>query len=206
MASGLLQGIVSLPKHIAIAFGYRPWKDDRLVTTSPLMTGRKISSLLEVPNSKQDPSPYYLTWPDSHFAISEYNWEEEHFIELGRLPIGDRLMAKALSSFRNTRPDYANPEVPYESSFSLEDVVTSLRQLVKDEPGFQWRRQKYYVVAYYSTLRADLKPEDYQKLAELDEAAFREALPSKALIRYWFGRPDDLGRNLATCKYEPSSK
>lgn len=202
----LLQRIVSLPKHSAIGLGCWPWKDERLIdgksvtSASSILNGEKRPASPELLDFRQNPSQHDLTWPDSHFAISEYNWVEDHFIDLERLPTGDRLMARALSDFRNTWPDYANPEIPYETSFSLEVVITSLRQLVNDEPGFQWSKQNYYVVADYSTLRSDLKPEDHKRLAELDEAAFREALPSRAFIKYWFGKADKVGRNVATCE------
>ena len=206
MSKSLLPTIFSFPGKVAGWLVCWPWKsardfDGKSIASESTAAGGKDISVRDS-NSPEDPQthlPSYTKWSDEHFAISEYDSKDEHFIDLTSYPLQDRLIAKALGTFKNRRPDYADPEIPYEQSLTLEEALASLRQLVQDESDFRWTTREYYVVAYYSTLKADLQPEDRKQLAKLDEAAFREALPSKAFIKYWFGRPDEFGRNLATC-------
>ncbi|CAF9919841.1 MAG: hypothetical protein GOMPHAMPRED_001896 [Gomphillus americanus] len=208
MVQSLLQTVFSLPGQVAGWLLCWPWRNARDVDGKSVASESTAAEEQETPvrdlNSLeylQAPLPRYAKWLDEHFAISEYDSKDEHFIDLTSYPLQDRLMAKALGIFGNRRPDYADPDIPYELSLTLEEALVSLRRLVEGESDFRWTKREYYIVAYYSTLRAGLQAEDRKRLAALDEAAFREALPSKAFIKYWFGKPDQFGRNLATCQH-----
>jgi hypothetical protein len=109
-------------------------------------------------------------------------------------------MTRALQVFDKKNESYAIEEIDYEQSLTISATVERLRELVKQEPNFIWTRKTYFIVAYYSRLRAGLDQSHYRALAELDERAFCEGMQSKALIKYWYGNPDSVGRNLATCK------
>lgn len=127
---------------------------------------------------------------------SPYN-EPGNLLDLRRLPLQEQLLAKAFTIFRPMRDDYA--QAKYEESFNYQATIEALRVLAAEE-GHVWKSQAYLIVYFRSELREDA---DRHLLAEADNLAHGEAMASGGLLKYWFGKAGDDGKNLATCRSCP---
>lgn len=116
-----------------------------------------------------------------------------HLLDLRPLKEPQRLLAKALTILQSTRPDYAL--APYDQSFNWDAVTHRLKSLL-ELSTHQWQRQHFYIVVF----RSQVPPTtDRTHLGTLDQKSHIEATKSGGLLKYWFGLPDENGRNLATC-------
>jgi hypothetical protein len=146
---------------------------------------------------------------DSLLLVSPYE-DRPHLLDLNTLDTANQLLAKALVCMKNLREDYAT--AGYEQSFNWSEIIDSLRQLVAAS-NFEWTETAFYIVVFRSRIPPTTV---YADLGVLDQAAHAEAMKSggflKSVIlttdamfqangelRYWFGTPDQSGRNLATC-------
>ena len=125
--------------------------------------------------------------------VSPYT-SQQHLLDLGALEEPQRLLARALTVLEPVRIGYAT--APYRESFNWISVISLLRTL-NEEAHHSWKHQHFYIVVFRS--RVSLTT-NRAELGELDERAHAEATRSGGLLKYWFGEPDDDGRNLATCK------
>ncbi|CAO2655334.1 Nn.00g103980.m01.CDS01 [Neocucurbitaria sp. VM-36] len=146
--------------------------------------------------SDPDPSPIYST----HLISSPYN-NPAHYLDLTTLPLPSLLFAKALTALKPVLPTYAT--APYTSALNFPAVLSFLRRLIisqannnTSDGGFTWRATSFYVVVFRSRLKGGV---DNEWLYELDYESHREACESGGLLKYWFGKGDGEGRNLATC-------
>ncbi|KAI9928769.1 hypothetical protein ASPWEDRAFT_168743 [Aspergillus wentii DTO 134E9] len=129
---------------------------------------------------------------DDLLIASPYN-EPGHLLDLKTLDTPEQLLSKALTILKPVREDYAT--APYTEALNWQDVFDFLRELSQAE-GYQWTRQRFYVVAFRSKLLPDI---DSDRLYELDARSHQEATASGGLLRYWFGASDENRQNLATC-------
>ncbi|TVY67553.1 UPF0643 protein PB2B2.08 [Lachnellula suecica] len=124
--------------------------------------------------------------------VSPYD-EEPHLLDLRTLDTANQLLAKGLTGLKCLRDDYAT--APYVESFNWAEVVDSVRKLSAAE-DFHWEENGFYIVVF----RSQIPPTTvYADLGVLDKAAHAEATKSGGFLKYWFGSPDQEGRNLATC-------
>ncbi|PMD48718.1 hypothetical protein L207DRAFT_505762 [Hyaloscypha variabilis F] len=125
-------------------------------------------------------------------VVSEYG-EHPHLLDLKTLDTSNQLLAKALVCMRNLREDYATAE--YEESFNWSEIVDSLREIAAAS-HIEWKEAAFYIVVF----RSQIPPTTaYSDLGVLDKPAHAEAMKSGGFLKYWFGKPDQNGRNLATC-------
>lgn len=125
-------------------------------------------------------------------VVSPY-CSREHLLDLRALPQNQRLLAKALTVLQNVRSDYAT--CPYTEAFNWPIVMNTLRSLVQ-KAKYTWTDQQFYIVVF----RSQINPlTNRTHLSDLDRASHAEAMRSGGLLRYWFGAPDEQGRNVATC-------
>ena len=130
--------------------------------------------------------------PENHLVVSPYT-SLPHLLDLRPLKEPQRLLAKALTILQSTRPDYAL--APYYQSFNWDAVTHRLKSLL-ELSTHQWQRQHFYIVVF----RSQVPPTtDRTHLGLLDQRSHAEATKSGGLLKYWFGLPDENGRNLATC-------
>ncbi|KAG9232914.1 hypothetical protein BJ875DRAFT_360675, partial [Amylocarpus encephaloides] len=124
--------------------------------------------------------------------VSPYD-ERPHLLDLRTLDTANQLLAKALIDLKCLRGDYAT--APYTEIFNWSDVIDSVRTLA-DRSDFAWSETPFYIVVF----RSQIPPTTvYADLGVLDKAAHAEATESGGFLKYWFGSPDEHGRNLATC-------
>ena len=129
-----------------------------------------------------------------HLVVSPYT-TLPHLLDLRTLEEPQRLLAKSLTVLQSTRKDYAT--APYHQSFNWDAVIDQLESLL-DSSSYQWNRQHFYIVVF----RSQIPPTtDRTHLIELDQRSHAEATKSGGLLKYWFGLPDENGRNLATCTF-----
>jgi hypothetical protein len=129
----------------------------------------------------------------SEYAIiSPYN-HLENMLELDRVEIQCGILALALIDMNNTTPAYATES--YDKSFNWDTALENIRRLSR-ERNHTWTAQRFYAVTFRS--RVPLST-DRSRLSLLDFKAHQEAVTSGGLLKYWFGSPDAVGRNLATC-------
>lgn len=133
-----------------------------------------------------------------HLVVSPYT-TLPHLLDLRTLEEPQRLLAKSLTLLQSTQDDYAT--APYHKSFNWDAVVDQLRSLLGSS-NHHWNHQYFYIVVF----RSQIPPTtDRTHLIELDQKSHAEATRSGGLLKYWFGMPDQNGRNLATCTSLPFS-
>ena len=139
-------------------------------------------------NHQQDPDVGH------HLVVSPYT-TLPHLLDLRTLEEPQRLLAKSLTVLHSTRKDYAT--AAYHQSFNWDAVIDQLKSLL-DSSNYQWHHQHFYIVVF----RSQIPPTtDRTHLIELDQQSHAEATRSGGLLKYWFGLPDENGRNLATCNF-----
>lgn len=132
----------------------------------------------------------------SHLVVSPYT-SLPHLLDLRPLEESQRLIAKALTILESSRDDYAT--APYHQSFNWDSVIDRLKSLL-ELSKYQWKRQHFYIVVF----RSQVPPTTNRThLGALDQNSHAEATKSGGLLKYWFGVPDENGRNLATCMALP---
>lgn len=125
-------------------------------------------------------------------VVSPYH-EEAHLLDLKTVDTANQLLAKALVGLKCLRDDYAT--APYVEIFNWTEVIDSLRKLAAAS-NFSWKERGFYIVVFRSRIPPTTA---YSDLGVLDKAAHAEATKSGGFLKYWFGSPDQNGRNLATC-------
>ncbi|KAH8808327.1 hypothetical protein F5884DRAFT_365498 [Xylogone sp. PMI_703] len=119
--------------------------------------------------------------------------DEPHLLDLYTVELESQLLAKALVGLKCLRDDYATS--PYNETFNWSEVITSVQQLIA-QSNYTWQDSKFYIVVF----RSQVPPTTvYADLGVLDKAAHAEAMASGGFLKYWFGTPNEEGRNLATC-------
>lgn len=103
------------------------------------------------------------------------------------------MLAKALVDLKCLRDDYAT--APYLEIFNWPEVIGKVQQLA-EASNFAWKDSTFYIVVFRSRIPPTTV---YADLGVLDKAAHAEATKSGGFLKYWFGSPDEEGRNLATC-------
>lgn len=84
----------------------------------------------------------------------------------------------------------------YKEAFNWQEIVNKLRKLSEAEGAdYVLPETAFYVIVFRSTLPPGVNTPE---LAALDKGAHREAVESGWLLKYWFGTPDQSGKNLAT--------
>ncbi|KAE9376754.1 hypothetical protein N431DRAFT_401137 [Stipitochalara longipes BDJ] len=125
-------------------------------------------------------------------VVSAYE-ERPHLLDLKTLDTSNQLLAQALVCMKNSREDYATAD--YEKSFNWSEIVSSLREIAVAS-NIEWKEAAFYIVVF----RSQIPPTTaYSDLGVLDKPAHAEAMKSGGFLKYWFGMPDQNGRNLATC-------
>lgn len=130
---------------------------------------------------------------DNLLVVSPY-LTRPHLLDLHSLSKPVQLVSKALTLLKPTRADYAT--APYLDSFNWVAVMERLRGLCEAEIDQPWESQAFYVIVFRSRIPHCT---DRSYLGALDELSHAEAMESGGLLKYWFGVPDEYGRNLATC-------
>ncbi|KAI9644926.1 hypothetical protein NHQ30_006960 [Ciborinia camelliae] len=136
---------------------------------------------------------------DRYLVVSPYD-EKPHLLDLQTLDKPNQLLARALVGLKCLREDYAT--APYIETFNWQEIIDSLRKLAKTS-HHTWEEESFYIVVF----RSQVPPETvahYSDLGVLDKAAHAEATESGGFLKYWFGVPDENGRNLATCVWRSS--
>lgn len=139
---------------------------------------------LKQPPSSQEPD-YLQTSPYS---------EEAHFLDLNTITKPHKLMAQALTTMRELSEQYAT--TAYKEAFNWQEIVDRLKKLSDAEGAdYVFPATSFYVIVFRSRVPQGV---DWDTLIEMDAVAHREAVASGWLLKYWFGMPDQNGRNLAT--------
>lgn len=125
---------------------------------------------------------------------SPYN-NPGHYLDLTDLDISNLIFSKALTALKPVRLDYAT--APYTEALNFPTVLELIRKFSKDERQ-EWKEQSFYVVVFRSKLKEGV---DNDLLYKLDYESHGEACESGGLLKYWFGKPNEERRNLATCKW-----
>jgi len=131
----------------------------------------------------------------SRFLVVSPYTAPAHLLDISTVDKPQQLMAKALTSMRALTPSYA--VTPYSEAFNWDEVVTQLsRRALEEDDGYVFPETSFYIIVF----RSQIAPTTSRPhLGELDAEAHREATESGGLLKYWFGTPDQNGRNLATC-------
>ncbi|KAF1991576.1 hypothetical protein K402DRAFT_409732 [Aulographum hederae CBS 113979] len=131
---------------------------------------------------------------DPRLIVASPYTTSPHYLDLDTLSPASRIFAQALKEIQALKADYATAS--YEESFNWDHVVSVVRSLASQEEGFQWEEQGFYTVIFRSKLNEGI---DRDWLGKLDQESHREAMESGGLLKYWFGVPDGVRANLATC-------
>jgi hypothetical protein len=140
----------------------------------------------------------FATPPQNHDLLqaSPYS-DREHLLDLTTLAKSLQLFAEALTAMRWITPEFAT--APYHKAFNWDSITDIFSRAMRAErPGETLESLHFYVIVFRSRVN---KHADRQLLGELDKAAHLEAVEGGGLLKYWFGSPNEVGRNLATCKH-----
>ena len=140
----------------------------------------------------------FATPPPNHNLLqaSPYS-DRDHLLDLTTLAKPLQLFAEALTAMRWITPEFAT--APYHKAFNWDSITDIFSRAMRAErPGEKLENLHFYVIVFRSKVN---KHADRQLLGELDKAAHLEAVEGGGLLKYWFGTPNEAGRNLATCKY-----
>jgi hypothetical protein len=126
--------------------------------------------------------------------------DRAHLLDLTTLAKPLQLFAEALTAMRWIKQEYAT--APYDKAFNWDSIVDIFSRTIGAEfPDSMLEKLDFYVIVFRSRVN---QYADRQLLGELDKAAHLEAVESGGLLKYWFGEPDEAGRNLATCEFSRS--
>jgi hypothetical protein len=124
--------------------------------------------------------------------------DRAHLLDLNTLEKPLQLFAEALTGMRWITRDFAT--APYDKAFNWDSIADIFsRSMRAEQPAGMLDSQHFYVIVFRSRVN---KHADRQLLGELDKTAHLEAVEGGGLLKYWFGTPNEVGRNLATCKYQ----
>jgi hypothetical protein len=144
-----------------------------------------------------EPKQYESTSEERYLKVSPYG-DQPHLLDMTTVSPPCQLLARALTEMQVIREDYAT--AVYQQAFSWPKVHEKLQELVAAETDGVWEEQSFYIVVF----RSRLSPEtDRTHLGDLDKRSHGEAMAGGGLLKYWFGKPDANGRNMATCKHFP---
>ncbi|KAI4149902.1 MAG: hypothetical protein LQ340_004383 [Diploschistes diacapsis] len=147
--------------------------------------------------------------PGRMYVSAGYTDKETYLIDLNSLDLSDQLMTKALEHMSEVRSDYAvYSEVDYKNAFNWPQLLKVLRDLARDSDYLWSEQRQYHVIAFYSQLKPSMNMSEnmIKLLYSLDSAAFEEAMEGGGLLKYWFGKPDEELRNLATCVWRSKAE
>lgn len=163
----------------------RPYKKPRFSRTKDF-TAADIASISTTPPQQN----YDL------LQASPYS-DRSHLLDLTTLAKPLQLFAEALTAMRWIKREFAT--APYDKAFNWDSIVDVFSRTIKAEQTESMpEKLDFYVIVFRSKVNQHA---DRQLLGELDKAAHLEAVESGGLLKYWFGEPDEAGRNLATCEY-----
>jgi hypothetical protein len=167
----------------------RPHKRSRFSRTKDF-TAEDIAAIATLPPPAQN---YDL------LQASPYS-DRPHLLDLTTLTKPLQLFAEALTAMRWIKQEFATS--PYDKAFNWDSVVDTFSRTINvEQPHNIPEKLDFYVIVFRSKVN---QYADRQLLGELDKAAHLEAVESGGLLKYWFGEPDEAGRNLATCKFSQS--
>ena len=165
---------------------------DRNTSTSSAKETRSEAAATRLRQELYDMKSYLVE--EDHIKASPYI-DTGNLLDLRRLSTPNRFLALALTFLEPTREDYAT--APYLDSFNWHIVFHMLRHLCR-AADFEWHEQEFHIVIFRSVLKEGA---DRKRLGVLDQNSHAEACASGGLLKYWFGKPDDKNRNLATCTF-----
>jgi hypothetical protein len=167
----------------------RPHKKSRFSRTKGF-TAEGIASIA---------TPPLLTQNYDLLQASPYS-DRSHLLDLTTLTKPLQLFAEALTAMRWIKQEFAT--APYDKAFNWDSIVDIFSRTIKAEHlDCMPEKLDFYVIVFRSKVNQHA---DRQLLGELDKAAHLEAVESGGLLKYWFGEPDEVGRNLATCEFSQS--
>jgi hypothetical protein len=135
--------------------------------------------------------------PDYDLLQASPYSDRYHLLDLTTLTKPLQLFAEALTGMRWITPEFAT--APYRKAFNWDSIADIFSRAMRAErPGQRLESLHFYVIVFRSRVN---KHADRHLLGELDKAAHLEAVEGGGLLKYWFGSPNEVGRNLATCKY-----
>lgn len=140
----------------------------------------------------------FTTPPESYNLLQASPYSDRaHLLDLNTLDKPLQLFAEALTGMRPITHDFAT--APYHTAFNWDSIADVLSRTMRAEyPDEQLDNLHFYVIVFCSRVNQHA---DRQLLGELDKSAHLEAVDGGGLLKYWFGTPNEVGRNLATCEY-----
>lgn len=137
----------------------------------------------------------------SRLLVASPYTSQRHLLDLNSVTPIAQSLAVALAGLEPLEPTYALR--PFPLAFNWQEIFAGrlLELLTSEDSDIDtvWpigKQQLFFVVFFRSILQEDV---DLELLSRLDEESHAEATTSGGLLKYWFGRPDERRRNLATC-------
>lgn len=167
-----------------------------LATQDKPLERSKFSGTKDFTNEEAISFTPQLSNEQSLLQASPYS-EHDHLLDLTTFTEPLQLFAKALTNMRWITPDYAT--APYPKAFNWDSIVDAFSSTLSAEQRKAMPdKLHFYVIVFRSRVNEHA---DRQLLGELDKAAHVEAVEGGGLLKYWFGTPNEVGRNLATCEF-----
>ncbi|KAI9792614.1 MAG: hypothetical protein M1833_001067 [Piccolia ochrophora] len=147
----------------------------------------------QLPSAHKSECEHAKNQPGENLLVVSPYTSRSHLLDLNAISTPHQLLAKGLTVMKPTSDRYAT--IAYREAFNWDCVVESVRSLSL-AAAYCWEVQSFYIVVF----RSQVPPStDRSHLGLLDDKSHEEAIESGGLLKYWFGVPDEDGRNLATC-------
>ncbi|KAI9808639.1 MAG: hypothetical protein M1825_003790 [Sarcosagium campestre] len=167
--------------------------DYHLVDTSVEALKFDAAASYQLPNAHAADCQHPRNDKDDNLLVVSPYTARSHLLDLSTVSKECQLFAKALTVMKPVRDDYAT--ATYQAAFNWECVVEMVRTLCWGV-GHSWPAESFYIVVFRSRVPPTT---DRSHLGMMDDVSHEEAMESGGLLKYWFGVPDESGRNLATC-------
>ncbi len=151
--------------------------DYRLVAGSLDALRLDAAPSLQMPSSHNEHYGHVENQASENLLVVSPYIEQSHLLDLATVTKPNQLLARALTTLRIVREDYAT--APYADCFNWGSVVDLLRSLA-DAEAHPWVLETFYIVVF----RSQVPPTtDRSHLVRLDEKSHEEAMQSGGLLK-----------------------
>ena len=137
----------------------------------------EAAASFQLPSSHSDTCKHAKNESSENLLVVSPYTSRSHLLDLNSVDKPNQLVAKALTTMKPIREDYAT--APYKEAFNWNEIMHVLQGLVKEEQ-YEWKERSLYVVVFKSQVPPTT---DKSHLGRLDEKSHEEAMESGGLLK-----------------------
>lgn len=137
----------------------------------------RAAASFQLPSAHSDSCQHAKNESSENLLVVSPYTSQSHLLDLSSVDRPNQLVAKALTTMRPIREDYAT--APYKEAFNWTEIMEVLQGLRKQEQ-YEWEARSFYVVVFKSQVPPTT---DKSHLGRLDEKSHEEAMESGGLLK-----------------------